>query len=406
MNNSLKLIVSFVVACMLSIGTIFAAANPFADVYYDDWSYKAVKILAREGIIDDSHGCFLNERKSITRYEIAQMVAQAMYRQAKASDEQKDVIAKLVAEYSDELQTLGVNTKNKAIENEWKITGWAQTENTYGNTYGPTTVHEYNYQIRLGFKKQISDKLGVYYQIKNKCYLDATSATDDTTMRTRQAFFTYKPTPDTTINAGKIVYWLANGLFMDATGRTVDISTKLTNNLTFFGFVGRYEGNLASTISYGNIGGKIGAIDIGTHYLSGRAIANKMLSSKIPALTVGYTLPSGLNISGGYAKNIDASDNNNMYKAQLWQIIGENEYILQYWRQEGNMNLPVENGDHLTWWSNQYGTTSFDGFDGYRGIIVHHFNANLYSETWYGDYKDLVTNLRAKKYGWDLTIGF
>ncbi|MBU2699098.1 hypothetical protein Ga0466249_000177 [Sporomusaceae bacterium BoRhaA] len=33
-------------------------------------------------------------------------------------------------------------------------------------------------------------------------------------------------------------------------------------------------------------------------------------------------------------------------------------------------------------------------------------NSQLYLETWYGDYKNLVTHDRAEKYGWDVTTTF
>jgi hypothetical protein len=58
-----------------------------------------------------------------------------------------------------------------------------------------------------------------------------------------------------------------------------------------------------STITYGTIGGNFGGFDLGIHYLTGaQVIVNKAKSTKIPAVTVGYTLPDGLNISAGYAE--------------------------------------------------------------------------------------------------------
>jgi hypothetical protein len=263
-------------------------------------------------------------------------------------------------------------------------------------------------QVRIRAQKPINDKLNVLYELKNKDYLDTASGTKDTTWRTRQNFFTYKASPNTTINIGKKVYWLANGMLMDDTVRGGDITTKLSDKLTFFGLLGRYEGNIDSTIAYGTIGGNFGGFDLGVHYMTGKnAIIDKTKSTKIPLVTVGYTLPDGLNISGGYAENTEADDNNKMYKLQLWKTIKKDEIILQHWKQEGNLNLPAENGDHLSWWGNEYGTLGGkQGYKGYRAIVVHHINPTLYTETWYGDYKNLVTDERAKKYGWDVTISF
>ncbi|MBP2634017.1 MAG: S-layer protein, partial [Firmicutes bacterium] len=111
-----KIIAGVVAACVLSVGTAFASTNPFADVSPNDWSYVAVKNLAEAGIIDGySDGTFKGD-KSITRYEMAQLVGKAIYRSNKVNAEQKAAIEKLATEYKDELQNLGVRMDN--LENK------------------------------------------------------------------------------------------------------------------------------------------------------------------------------------------------------------------------------------------------------------------------------------------------
>jgi hypothetical protein len=94
-------------------GTAFA--GPFADVPAKHWSYDAVNKLAAAGIVDGySDGTFKGE-KTMTRYEMAQIVGKAMERTDKADAEQKALIKKLSDEYADELGSLGVRVT--ALEN-------------------------------------------------------------------------------------------------------------------------------------------------------------------------------------------------------------------------------------------------------------------------------------------------
>ena len=87
--------------------TTFAAANPFSDVPADHWAYDAVTQLAADGVVEGyGDGTYRGDR-NITRYEMAQMVAKAMAKQD-VSAANKALLDKLAAEFSDELNNLGV----------------------------------------------------------------------------------------------------------------------------------------------------------------------------------------------------------------------------------------------------------------------------------------------------------
>lgn len=108
-----RLVASLAAAMVLGVaGSAFAAANPFVDVPAKHWSYDAVSSLAKAGIVDGyGDGTFKGD-KTITRYEMAQIVAKAMGNEAKANAQQKAEIKKLQAEYADELDKLGVRVGN------------------------------------------------------------------------------------------------------------------------------------------------------------------------------------------------------------------------------------------------------------------------------------------------------
>ena len=88
--------------------TTFAAANPFSDVPSDHWAYDAVAQLAKDGVIDGYGDSTYRGDNQITRYEMAQLVARAMAKQEAANAADKAMIDKLAAEFSDELNSLGV----------------------------------------------------------------------------------------------------------------------------------------------------------------------------------------------------------------------------------------------------------------------------------------------------------
>jgi hypothetical protein len=84
----------------------FAAANPFSDVPTGHWAYDAVAQLARDGVINGYGDSTFRGDRNITRYEMAQMIAKAMAKQPKGND--KALLDKLIAEFRDELDNLGV----------------------------------------------------------------------------------------------------------------------------------------------------------------------------------------------------------------------------------------------------------------------------------------------------------
>lgn len=106
---SKKTLVSAITAALVvgAASTTFAAANPFSDVPADSWAYDAVTTLAADGVIDGFPDGTYKGQNTMTRYEMAQIVARAM---AKTDLEKADkaLVDKLAAEFAEELDNLGV----------------------------------------------------------------------------------------------------------------------------------------------------------------------------------------------------------------------------------------------------------------------------------------------------------
>ena len=89
-------------AMALGVSATAFAANPFSDLPAGHWAYASVAKLAAAGIVDGyPDGTFKGER-TMTRYEMAQIVAKALAKGAIGADD------KLVGEFADELDNLGV----------------------------------------------------------------------------------------------------------------------------------------------------------------------------------------------------------------------------------------------------------------------------------------------------------
>jgi len=104
--------------CALSItGTALAAtANSFADVPTNNWAYDAVTKLSKAGIVTGYDAKSFGGDKTLTRYEMAQIVANAITKEDKANAENKALIEKLATEFSVELDKLDARVTK--VENQ------------------------------------------------------------------------------------------------------------------------------------------------------------------------------------------------------------------------------------------------------------------------------------------------
>lgn len=124
-----KIVLSVLSALILSgsayAGSAAAADNDlFKDVPTDHWAYQAVTQLAKDGVITGyGNGTFQGNR-NITRYEMAQMIANARTHMPKAANNDKELIDKLSEEFEGDLDALGVRVQKleKKVDNV-RITG-------------------------------------------------------------------------------------------------------------------------------------------------------------------------------------------------------------------------------------------------------------------------------------------
>lgn len=97
----MRTVVAVVISVCLLATTAFAApAEKFNDLPKSHWAYEAVSLLAKEGIVDGYPDKTFKGDQTMTRYEMAQLVAKAMANQAKANIAHRALIDKLAVEFA------------------------------------------------------------------------------------------------------------------------------------------------------------------------------------------------------------------------------------------------------------------------------------------------------------------
>lgn len=160
-----------IAACFACAAVTVSAANPFTDVSADDWAYQAVASLSDEGVIDGYPDGTFRGDKHVTRYEIAQIVARLMAKEDTLNASQKETLAKLSAQYANELKDLGVRIAE--LEKKRGATDLitelrVQSIDRYDDVFkGKVKKHnEISTRVRLNTITPVNDRVHLYGQIE------------------------------------------------------------------------------------------------------------------------------------------------------------------------------------------------------------------------------------------------
>ncbi|MGI6443081.1 MAG: S-layer homology domain-containing protein [Synergistaceae bacterium] len=154
-----KFLAVLAVVAIVAFAAPAFAANPFMDVPAGHWSYDAVAQLASKGIVSGYPDGAFKGGQPATRYEVASVVARALaYEDLRhASKEDLEMLKKLVMEFKDELDALGVKVdkidKRVAVLEDrlggWKLRGifrfdakFGTGDNDHANTWTDSRKQE------------------------------------------------------------------------------------------------------------------------------------------------------------------------------------------------------------------------------------------------------------------------
>ena len=322
--------------------TTFAAANPFSDVPADHWAYDAVTQLAADGVIEGYGDTTFRGQQNITRYEMAQMIAKAMARtDVSASD--KALIDKLAAEFSDELNNLGVRVSNlerNADNVKWngqaRYRYWSQR---YEQKDGSTKKQN---KDQLNFRLEPSAEVNKNWHVKARidAFMDPSKdETSDLTVKRVWAQGDYK---NFQVKLGKMPFFsteTAGMLFDDQfSGAQVTFGKNLKATLE----AGRWNLNSANKQSNLNhatgqmgdnaanyqgiaLNGTAGKLYGGAAYRHFNSNVFKQTTgfekntdeANIWSVGAGYTFDKNWNLYGAYAKNEKAESDATAHNIQL-----------------------------------------------------------------------------------------
>lgn len=165
----------------LGIASTAFAANPFSDVPSDHWSYASVAKLAQAGVIQGYGDDTFRGERSLTRYEMAEMVAKAMTKQDNLNAANKAMLEKLAAEYAVELNNLGVRvSKLEKNADNVQITGEMQARYEH---FGKDSNGGSNAALRtrLWFTGEVNDNWKAIAMLENIATLSNNPVSGDGT---------------------------------------------------------------------------------------------------------------------------------------------------------------------------------------------------------------------------------
>ena len=206
---------SLVLAMAMALGVTASAyaANPFSDVPAGHWAYDSIDKLAAAGVIDGMGDGTYQGDKTMTRYEMAQIVAKAM---AKGAN-----VDKLAAEFADELDALGVRVaKLEKKADNVTITGQIRYE--YANKGAKSPAKSLNrLRTRMFINGQINEDWAYHARVQNDAKIG--TAKDTNAFNLNQAYLTSR-VGGLKVVAGKAPQFIANGNFYDDTMEMIKVS--------------------------------------------------------------------------------------------------------------------------------------------------------------------------------------
>lgn len=377
---SKKTLVSAITAALVvgAASTTFAAANPFSDVPADSWAYDAVTTLAADGVIDGYPDGTYKGQNTMTRYEMAQIVARAM---AKTDLEKADkaLVDKLAAEFAEELDNLGVRVADLEKKSDNVKFGGELRYRYYDVDRAGDLADETHNKVlfRLEPKAYIGNT-GWTANARIDYEMDLSSDEDENDVEVDRAYVE-GPLFGTTVTAGRTPVFTAQGLVFDdrISGATVAFGSE---DFTATLAAGRYNNGHADTDGLGTALGV--AKDITGEYYG---LQLDYAPSEQLALNAGYTALKNI-------ENIDAD-------ANIWYIGGSYAF-------DKNVKLVAEyaqNTEDYNWDQDQAWTAelqykganpadagSWGMYAGYRQIDLLSVIAPTYDDIISAGYKGAV----------------
>ncbi len=260
-----RLVLAMAMAMALGVSATAFAANPFSDVPAGHWAYASVAKLAAAGVVDGYPDGTFKGNNLMTRYEMAQIVAKALAKGAIGADD------KLVGEFADELDTLGVRVaKLEKKSDNVKITGNILA--SYADYSGDDNSSATKLRTRLFFTGAVNDNWNYVSMIQNDQTLNGGGDENNTFQR---AYLQGK-IGTVGVTAGRYEGYMAEGNIYDS--RVNGVKLTAGNAIKFTAEAGKmYNGNgvgkkKADNFYRGTVAGNVGALGLEANYVKAKKV--------------------------------------------------------------------------------------------------------------------------------------
>lgn len=293
--------------------TVFAAPNSFEDVPAGHWAYQSIAQLAKDGLIEGYSDGMYRGSKTVSRYEMAVIVANALTKEDRASAASKAELARLKTEFGSELELLGErmtkveNRLDKAEKMQFKIVAreiWAHANNAQKNN-NPTDQY-YLYRFFMTTNLDPNAQFITMYQTAEDINSNAYTTSQGSNFVINQAYLRAK-SGATVFNIGRQPFsWLGNGLVCDNAGRWDGATFEVGNPQKGF------------WIRTGAAQRWLGTVSAGTPTYAGGTVLNPVNitggTRSFFMYNAKYTVDPNLNFISVYLKdNGTRSDGNSLY---------------------------------------------------------------------------------------------
>lgn len=424
-----RLVTALALMFGLGIGaTAFAAANPFVDVPAKHWAYDAVNKLAKAGIVDGyGDGTFRGDR-TMTRYEMAQIVAKAMARSDKADAETKATIDKLATEFSAEIENLGVRvaklekkSDNLKFDGNLRVRYINDAVSGTNGAVASAKVEQIRY--RLGATGEVNDTWSVRALFQGTTDISNSSTSNDNTVRLAEGYAKGK-LGQTDVTLGRWMHTSAGDVIFDEdsiNGIKVGFGNQLKANI-YYGTINPSEVISSSTPStttantrvlgteltwaanskfnmFGSYN-QLKSRDQGTGVIMNSFSNTGKDSINLYEIGAAYKFSPDWKLTGIYNKSNADQDASGykvdfQYKAIDLQKAGTWQVAVGYWKT--GLNSVYDSGAYTSRVGNT--TAGFDGLKGWYidGSYVPAKNIKL--RTMYADYKGTtLSDVKDKMY--------
>lgn len=310
------LVVAFAVPALAASTTTTTTAtttnttvNAFSDVPANNWAYGAVNRLAQDGVVTGYPDGTFKGDKTMTRYEMAQIIGKAMHQTMTA--DQKAIVDKLAREYGAELDNLGVKVDGmqRQLDNQVKISGDARVRYFNTKTDIGTTNEDMDYRARVAFDGKINHNLKFNARLssgnQNAKGTASSNAIKDTAGDVSNAGTIKLDTANVTFNTDQLSTTVGRqDLYLGSSGYLADTQMNgLAVNLGKLDVFGGYAtSNATSSLSEKVYGAQYKTSSVGPS-LTADYLKNKTANTSIYGANASVPLMDGVSANAEFYKN-------------------------------------------------------------------------------------------------------